>query len=68
MLSCAYASDANETVISDDLSFIEDDVVHEENVVFGDEIADVPLSSSENDLILVEDIAVDNNRQIFIMP
>ena len=63
LLSCAYASDANETVIADDQSIIEDNVVHEEIVVCEDEIADASLPDDEmahEEGKPVEDIAVDN--------
>ena len=60
LLSCAYASDVNETVIADDQPFIESNVVYEE------EIADESLISPDNEIIHEEetpvaDIVIDNN-------
>ena len=60
LLSCAYASDANETVIADDQSIIES------NIVCENKIADVSLSLSDNVIIFEEEnptdgFVIDNN-------
>lgn len=61
LISCVYAGDVNETVIVSDQSFVESDVVCE------DEIVDAPLSSPDNGISHEDEnplgeIVIDNNQ------